>query len=45
MDKSGYTALHYASRNGHLDMCKLLVGKGANVNALTKLGKVSALQR
>lgn len=44
-DKSGYTALHYASRNGHLEMCKLLISNGANVNALTRCGKVSALHR
>lgn len=31
-DESGYTALHYACRNGKLEVCKLLVAKGASVN-------------
>ncbi|KAK6632150.1 hypothetical protein RUM44_007180 [Polyplax serrata] len=44
-DKAGYTALHYSSRNGHLEMCKLLISKGANVNALTRSGRVTALHR
>lgn len=44
-DKSGYTALHYASRNGHTEACKFLISKGANVNALTRAGKVSPLHR
>lgn len=44
-DKSGYTALHYAARNGHVDVCKLLLNKGANVNAVTKSGCATALHR
>lgn len=31
-DESGYTALHYACRNGKLEVGKLLVAKGASVN-------------
>lgn len=33
LDDSGYTPLHYACRSGKLSSCKLLVEKGANVNA------------
>nr|CAI5856379.1 unnamed protein product [Callosobruchus analis] len=31
---TGYTALHYAARNGQLDVCKLLIDNGANINAV-----------
>ncbi|CAH1955829.1 unnamed protein product [Acanthoscelides obtectus] len=41
---TGYTALHYAARNGHLDVCKLLIDSGANINAVTN-GGVTALSR
>jgi ankyrin repeat protein len=34
-DKGGYTALHYAARNGNYDICMLLVDVHANVNAKT----------
>lgn len=44
-DSSGYTALHYASRSGHKDVCQLLLEKGADVNAQTRSGKVSSLHR
>lgn len=44
-DKSGYTALHYASRNGHYEICKFLISKRTNVNALTKAGRASPLHR
>lgn len=44
-DKSGYTALHYAARNGHLDVCKFLLSNGANINAVTKSGQATALHR
>jgi ankyrin repeat protein len=33
--KTGYTPLHVAARRGHLDIARLLIDKGANVNALT----------
>jgi len=32
---SGYTPLHYAARNGHVDCVELLLQEGANVNATT----------
>lgn len=44
-DKSGYTALHYAARNGHVEVCKLLLKNGADVNATTKSGGATALHR
>ncbi|XP_069476362.1 ankyrin repeat domain-containing protein 39 [Ambystoma mexicanum] len=37
-DKSGYTALHYASRQGHLSICELLLTSGAHCNAQTHGG-------
>ncbi|GFO48838.1 ankyrin repeat domain-containing protein 39-like [Plakobranchus ocellatus] len=44
-DKSGYTALHYASRSGHLDVCKLLISHGADVNCQTQSSKATPLHR
>ena len=35
-DMSGYTALHYAARNGNYEICKLLIDSKANVNCTTK---------
>lgn len=43
-DSSGYTALHYASRNNHLSICELLLRSGADVNSITKSG-VTPLHR
>lgn len=34
-DNSGYTALHYAARNGHVDICSILIENGASINAQT----------
>lgn len=44
-DNSGYTALHYASRSGHYEICQLLLLAGADVNAKTKSGHVTPLMR
>ncbi|KAK3776791.1 hypothetical protein RRG08_024568 [Elysia crispata] len=44
-DKSGYTALHYASRGGHLDVCELLISHGANVNSQTQSSQATPLHR
>lgn len=44
-DGSGYTALHYASRNGHLEMCRELLSHGAEVNAKTRSGQATSLHR
>ncbi|KAM4883534.1 ankyrin repeat domain-containing protein 39 isoform 2-T2 [Sylvia borin] len=37
-DLAGYTALHYASRNGHLGVCRLLLERGAPCDARTPGG-------
>ncbi|XP_066260413.1 ankyrin repeat domain-containing protein 39-like [Euwallacea similis] len=44
-DSAGYTALHYAARNGHLDICRYLVKNGADVNNVTRAGRATALHR
>lgn len=44
-DSAGYTALHYAARNGHYEVCKVLLENGADVNALTRSGHATALHR
>ena len=36
---------HYASRSGHEEVCQLLLEQGGDVNAQTRLGKVSLLHR
>ena len=35
-DEEGYSALHAAAENGYLDVVKLLVGKGADVQHKTQ---------
>lgn len=44
-DTAGYTALHYAARNGHETICKELLSYGANVDAATRSGKATPLHR
>lgn len=44
-DAAGYTALHYAARNGHRKICQELLSNGANVNAVTRSGKATPLHR
>lgn len=44
-DSAGYTPLHYAARNGHLELCRLLVEGGACVNATTSQVQATALHR
>ena len=31
--RDGYTPLHYSAINGHLEVCRLLLQSGADVNA------------
>ncbi|XP_063838739.1 ankyrin repeat domain-containing protein 39 [Ostrinia nubilalis] len=44
-DNSGYTALHYAARNGHTDVCDILIKNGACIDAQTKSGKATPLHK
>ncbi|XP_034190720.1 palmitoyltransferase Hip14 [Osmia lignaria lignaria] len=44
-DFAGYTALHYAARNGNDDICKFLIENGAAVNARTRCGRATPLHR
>ena len=39
----GYTALIWASRNGHTKIAQILVDNGANVNAATKFDQYTSL--
>lgn len=43
-DNSGYTALHYAARSGHLSICRVLLDAGIGVDERTH-GGVTALHR
>lgn len=45
VDSAGYTALHYAARNGHREVCELLLKNGASVNARTRSGRATPLHR
>lgn len=45
VDSTGYTALHYAARSGHLKVCERLLDAGADVNACTRSGGVTPLIR
>lgn len=42
---TGYTPLIYAAREGHADVCELLLSLGADPNAATRSGGATALQR
>ncbi|BHF74883.1 Ankyrin repeat domain-containing protein 39 [Sparganum proliferum] len=44
-DNYGYVALHYAARNGHLEVCKTLLEHGADAYIATKSLKATALHR
>lgn len=44
-DKNGYSCLHYASRNSHFEICKVLIDNGANVNLKTKSCQSTPLHR
>ncbi len=44
-DNSGYTALHYASRAGHIDIVRLLLTNNADPNVRTNSGKDTPLHR
>eukprot|EP00602_Paraphysomonas_sp_CaronLab_P010982 CAMPEP_0185018430 /NCGR_PEP_ID=MMETSP1103-20130426/1159_1 /TAXON_ID=36769 /ORGANISM="Paraphysomonas bandaiensis, Strain Caron Lab Isolate" /LENGTH=90 /DNA_ID=CAMNT_0027548241 /DNA_START=43 /DNA_END=311 /DNA_ORIENTATION=+ len=40
-DKSGWTALHLAARNGRRDICEYLISKGADVTIRNNLGSTA----
>lgn len=42
---SGYTPLHYAARGGRLEAARLLLSRGASVDAATAAGGATALHR
>ena len=44
IDASGYTALHYAARNGALEAIRVLLAHGAAVGARTRAGRATALR-
>ncbi|KAM3964878.1 ankyrin repeat domain-containing protein 39 [Aphomia sociella] len=44
-DNSGYTPLHYAARTGNIDICKILLQNGANINTQTKSGVATPLHK
>lgn len=44
-DSAGYTALHYATRGGHVRVCEILLEHGAKVNARTRGIKATPLHR
>ena len=43
-DSYGWTAVHYASTEGHLDVLKVLVAGGADVNLRDKDGTAAAFR-
>lgn len=45
LDKSGLSPLHYACRNGHENIVKVLLQHGANPNMLTRCGQATPLHR
>jgi len=39
LDSSGYSALHYAARAGHIEIVRYLHSVGANINLPTRSGQ------
>ena len=37
VSQDGWTALHYASREGHMEIARLLVNRGADINMKDKV--------
>ena len=38
--QDGFSPLHIASQKGHVDVCTLLIERGANLNSQTKVGTI-----
>ena len=38
--QDGFSPLHIASQEGHVDVCTLLIERGANLNSQTKVGTI-----
>mmetsp|Transcript_22627 Transcript_22627/g.31546 ORF Transcript_22627/g.31546 Transcript_22627/m.31546 type:complete len:172 (+) Transcript_22627:295-810(+) len=45
LNTSGYTPLHYASREGHVNIVRLLLNSGVQVDASTRAGSATPLHR
>lgn len=45
VDNAGYSPLHYAARNGHVDICDMLLKNGAHIDAETRSGKATPLHK
>lgn len=43
--RSGYTPLHFAAREGHLEVVQLLIERGAHIDAQTTAGGATPLHR
>ena len=43
-DPDGETPLHLAAKAGHLDLCKLLIGHGANALSRNKRNRTPGMQ-
>ncbi|CAH2066719.1 unnamed protein product, partial [Iphiclides podalirius] len=44
-DNAGYSPLHYAARNGHVNICTVLLKFGAKIDAETRCGKATPLHK
>lgn len=44
-DSAGYTALHYATRSGHIRVCEILLEHGAKVDSRTRSMRATPLHR
>lgn len=44
-DAAGYTPLHYAALKGYINVCQTLLETGADINAVTRAGRATALHR
>ena len=43
VDQSGWTPLHWASTNGHRDICLILLDMGASITATTNVSLACVL--